>query len=368
MKIAIVCDWLLGTGGAERVVLELHKMYPEAPIYTSQFNPSPKLWHGGEWFKKADVRTTWLQKLPKGFKKFMPVLRAWTFSRLDLSDYDLVISSSGAESKGINVGSNAVHINYCHSPTHYYWMRYDDYLANPGFGKLDFLARAGLKLLVGPLRKWDYRAAQKPNFIIANSNYTKAMIKKYYGREAVVIHPPVDISRFNLNSGKTRHGFVTAGRQTPYKKINLAVEAFTTLGLPLLVLGRGPDHKRLKKIAGRNITFIKNPSDELVAEYFKTSEAFIFPGLDDFGIVAVEALAAGTPLIAYRAGGALDYLNQDNGIFFDYQGTDSLIKTVEKFDYKKFNHTKIEQSAEQFSPEKFQQAFKNFVSKLLPKN
>lgn len=360
MRVAIVCDWLTGIGGAERVVLELHKMYPDAPIYTSQYNPN-KI----DWFKDADVRTTWLQKLPKSFKKFMPPLRAWAFSHLDLSGYDLVISASGAEAKSVKTGPNTVHIWYCLAPTHYYWSRYEEYLKNPGFGRLDPLARIGLKLLIGPMRRWDYKAAQKPTHVVTISTHIKNEAQKYYGRESSVIFPPVDIKRFNFSTDEPRRGFVTAGRQTPYKRIDLAVRAFTELGRPLIVLGNGPEHHKLQKIVGSKVTFIKNPSDEQVAQYFKTSLAFIFPGLDDFGIVAVEALAAGTPVIAYKAGGSLDYINQDNGILFDSQDTESLIAAVRKFDSKKFNHQKVEQSAQLFSPENFKTKFHNFTNKLV---
>lgn len=365
MKVAIVCDWLLGTGGAERVVLELHRMYPEAPIYTSQYNPNPKIWHDSEWFRNADIRTTWLQKLPKSLKKFMPILRAWTFSHLDLSDYDLVISSSGAEAKAVKTGSNTVHINYCHSPTHYYWMRYEDYLENPGFGRLDPLARIGLKLLVTPLRKWDYRAAQKPDFMIANSSHIKAMIKKYYDRDSVVVHPPVETDRFRHAADEPRRGFVVAGRQTPYKKFDIVVQAFNQLRLPLLVLGNGPSHSKLEKMADRNVTFIKHPTDEQVAHYFRTSLAFIFPSLDDFGIVAVEALAAGTPVIAYKAGGALDYVNSTNGMFFENQTVEDLKHAVDLFNTKKFNHSVVSNSANDFSPQVFRDNIKQIVKKLV---
>src|SRR3989344_706634 len=317
LKVAIVCDWLLGTGGAERVVLELHKMFPEAPIYTSQYNPNPKVWFGDKWFEDADIRTTWLQKLPKSLKKFLPLLRAWTFSRLNLEDYDVVISSSGAEAKFIK--PKGIHITYCQSPTPYYWSRYEEYLKYPGFGRLDPLARLGLKLLAGPMRRWDYKAAQRPDYFIANSNHTKEQIKKYYGRDSEVIHPPVDIERFRQRTknppsqrlrragNEQKAGFVTAGRQTPYKRIDLAVKAATQLNVPLLVIGNGPEHKKLKRMAGHNVTFLTNVSDEEIPEKFARAEAFIFPGIDDFGIVAVEALAGGTPVIAYKAGGALDY-------------------------------------------------------------
>ena len=409
MKVAIVCDWLVGIGGAERVVLELHELYPDAPIYTSQYDPS-KI----DWFAGADVRTTWLQKLPKGLRKFLPALRAWSFSHLNLSDYDLVISASGAEAKGVKTSPGAVHISYIHSPTHYYWIRYDEYLKSPGFGRLDPLARLGLKLLIGPLRRWDYKAAQRPDYLIANSSHTQKMIRKFYGRESTVIHPPVDTKRFAeptlspamrastalgadeqrteayMKYGKGaaelattrgaasigrvpsparqqddtvhRRGFVTAGRQTPYKRMDLAVQACTELNLPLIVLGSGPDHKRLKRMAGKSITFLRGKSDEEVAHYFQTSRAFIFPGMEDFGIVAVEALAAGTPVIAYKAGGALDYIDDGkNGLFFEQQTVKSLLSALKKFESTTFNSSSVAKSAEKFSAETFHSAIRKFI-------
>ena len=358
MKVAIVCDWLVGTGGAERVVLELHNLFPDAPIYTSQYDSKPEAWHGQNWFADADVRTLWLQKLPKGLRKFLPPLRAWAFGRLNLRDYDLVISSTGAEAKAVKTGPNTKHISYIHSPTHYYWIRYDEYLKNPGFGRLDPLARLGLRLFVGPLRKWDYRAAQKPDVLVANSSHTQKMIKKFYGRDSVVVHPPVDIERFAGKNEEPRRGFVTTGRQTPYKRIDLVVEAFNKLDLPLLVLGNGPAHGDLKKLAGRKVTFKKTPSDEEVAHYLQTSLAFILPNLDDFGIVAVEALAAGTPVVAYKAGGALDYIEPKvNGLFFNEQTTEALAGAVSDFLSLKFSHQRIQQSAEKFSAKNFRTNF-----------
>ena len=367
MKVAIVCDWLLGTGGAERVVLELHRMYPKAPIYTSQYDPNPKLWYGDQWFEGADIRTGWLQKLPKSLKKFLPVFRAWYFSRLNLSGYDLVISSSGAEAKGVKTGDKTMHISYIHAPTHYYWERYEEYLENPGFGFLDLPARLALKLLVGPMRWWDKRAARRPDYLIANSNYTKEQIAKYYGREAAVIHPPVDITRFkdHAKPAENRHGFITAGRQTPYKKIDLAVQAAALLNVPLIVIGRGPDHRKLKKLAGRSVTFLTKVSDESIAERFGEAKAFIFPGIDDFGIVAVEAMAGGTPVIAYKAGGALDYVNQDTGLFFDEQSPESLAKAMQDVDKKSFSPARIIAHAAKFSPKAFQKNVDQLITKIL---
>lgn len=363
-RVALVCDWLTGIGGAERVVLELHKMFPNAPIYTSQYDNNPKVWFGDNWFKDADVRTTWLQKLPKSLKKFLPVLRAWTFSRLDLSDYDLVISASGAEAKAVKTGPATTHICYCFTPTHYYWSRYNEYLENPGFGMFSWLARLGLKVLVGPMRRFDYKAAQRPDYIIGISKHIQTQIKKYYGRDAEVIHPPVDTDRIKLlnKPSNLRQGFVTAGRQVPYKKIDLAVKAATDLNVPLTVIGRGPDHSKLGRMAGRSVIFLTKTSDEEMYARFAEAEAFIFPGIDDFGIVAVEALAAGTPVIAYKAGGALDYVNKTTGIFFDKQTSQSLAKAMQEFSKLSFDHSRIAEQAEKFSATAFEHKMRDFVS------
>lgn len=364
MKVAIVCDWLTGIGGAEKVVLELHRLYPEAPIYTSQYEPS-KI----DWFADADVRTTWLQRLPSGLKKFLPLLRAWTFSRLDLSEYDLVLSSSGAEAKGVHTGPNTVHICYCHSPTHYYWTRHDEYLERPGFPfGLNWLARWGLKLLVGPLKRWDRRAGQRPDYMIANSTHTQAMIKRYYGREAVVIHPPVEIEHFKLGAGpeELRHGFVVAGRQTPYKRFDLAIQACDELKIPLVVIGDGPDHRRLEKLAGRGTTFLTNTADAEMAAHFQSALGFIMPNLDDFGIVAVEAMAAGAPIIAYNKGGALDYvLPGKTGLFFERQTVKSLATALETATAKTFDYQAIAEQAKQFSVDIFNKKVHNYIKACL---
>lgn len=357
-RVAIVHDWLIG-GGAERVVLELHHMYPDAPIYTSYATP--------EWRKRMDgkVRTGFLQHLGV-VRKFIPLFRIWWFTHLNLRDYDLVISSSGAEAKGIKVGPETLHINYCHAPTHYYWSRFDQYMREPGFGVFDPLARFGLKLLVGPLRRWDFKAAQRPDVMIANSTHIAADIQKYYKRDAVVIYPPVETTRFASTGRRERHGFVIAGRQTPYKRIDLAVQACTQLGLPLMVLGRGPDHDRLVDLAGPTITFNEDASDQDVERAFQSAEAFLFPGLDDFGIVAVEALAAGTPLIAYKAGGSLDYvIPGKTGLFFERQTVESLVKTLQDFPNHSFDHAAIAQAAQNFSPEIFRKHMATFIAQTI---
>lgn len=366
MKVAIVCDWLLGTGGAERVVLELHKMFPEAPIYTSQYNYRASAWHGNNWFAGADVRTSWLQRLPKALKKFLPILRARVFSRLDLSDYDLVISSSGAEAKAVKTGPNTLHICYCHAPTHYYWGRYEEYMQNPGFGLLNPFAKLGLKLLVGPRRRWDYKAARQPDYFVVNSKHTKSEVKKYYGRNATVIHPPVDVARFHPRAHAVgKHGFLIAGRQTPYKRFELAVAACTDLDVALKVIGNGPDHHRLAKMAGPRVTFLTNVADKEMPWHFQGAEGFIFPGVDDFGVVAVEALAAGTPVIAYGRGGALDYIVEGKtGRLFPQQSVDSLVEALENFKPEDFKTADLIKQAAKFKPEIFQKKFHKLIQRL----
>jgi glycosyltransferase involved in cell wall biosynthesis len=366
-KVAIVCDWLLGIGGAERVVLEIHKLYPDAPIYTSQYDTSALELFRFEGSEELDIHATWLQKLPKGLKKFLPLLRAWTFSRLDLSGYDLVISISGAEAKGVKTGPRTTHICYCHSPTHYYWSRYDEYLARPGFPKgLNWLARLGLKLFVAPLRRWDKRAAGRPTHMIANSTHTQEMIQKYYKRDSVVVHPPVDTSRFKL-TGKPplRHGFVAAGRQTPYKRIDLAVQACNELKVPLVVIGDGPEHRRLERMADRNVTFLTKVNDNDIVSHFQTALAFIFPtNIEDFGVVGVEAMAAGTPVIAYGKGGPRDYVEPNTtGLFFDKQDVRSLVKALESALTKKFDYEAIARNAQQFSVDNFRKNMQNTIDK-----
>lgn len=361
MKVALVCDWLTGIGGAERVLLELHKMYPDAPIYTSQYDSSAVTW-----LQNADVRTTSLQHLPKSLKKFLPILRAWSFSRLDLSEYDLVISSSGAEAKAVKTDLDTNHVCYMHAPTHYYWARYDEYINHPGFGQFDFLARFALKILARPMRRWDYKAAQRPNYLIANSSFTQAQIKKYYGRESVVIHPPVDTKRFktDLESSK-RYGFLIAGRQTPYKRFDLAISASTRLNVPLTVIGNGPDHNKLVEIAGPSVTFLSDVADNDMPQYFQSAEAFLFPGTDDFGIVAVEALASGTPVIAYKAGGAIDYIQESkNGLFFDQPTTLSLEAAIQKSNKLTLNPKVVARTTEIFSEQHFVDSIQAFIKNL----
>jgi glycosyltransferase involved in cell wall biosynthesis len=361
-KVAIVHDWLYG-GGAELVVEQLHKMFPEAPIYASFCTD--------EWRKRLNnkVVTGFLQHQPfRKFYKYLGFLRIWWYTHLNLSGYDLIISSSGAEAKGIKVPRGTVHVNYCHAPTHYYWSRYEEYMRNPGFGTFDPIARLGLRLFAAPLREWDYKAAQRPDYIIANSSHIQDEIKKYYHRESTVVFPPVYFERFQKpeNQDLPRHGFIISGRQTPYKRFDIAIEACTKLGLPLTVIGDGPDNARLRSLAGPTVTFLGRVPDAELERQFAASEALIFPGLDDFGITPIESMAAGTPVIAYRAGGALDYVIENKtGAFFGPQTTAALIDTLSVFRAYKYTSNDIKTHAQKFSTDTFQKNLRSTLASLL---
>lgn len=362
MKVAIVHDWFL-EGGAEKVVLELHRMYPQAPIYTSYCSPA--------WREKLDntVITGYLQHWPfSKLRKFIPVLRQRWFENLDFSDYDLVISSSGAEAKGIKVPKSVIHINYCHAPTHYYWNRYDEYIKNPGFGIFNPLARLGLKVLLHPMRKWDLKAARRPDFMIANSTFTCKQIKKYYHRDSTVIHPPVEIDKYLTSTPDSlpsaRNGFIITGRHVPYKRFDLAIEACNKLRLPLNVLGTGPETKKLKRLAGPTISFKGYVSDQEIVTLLQSAEAFIFPGLDDFGIAPVAAMAAGTPVIAYKDGGSLDYIVEGKtGLFFDKQTSSSLETALQNFKKHNFSSEHIKNEAKKYDPVIFRQKMHDYITK-----
>lgn len=365
LKVAIVHDWLIG-GGAERVIYELHKQFPKAPIYTS--------FCSDEWRKKLDgkVVTGYLQHWPfSKLRKYVGVLRIWWFTRLDFSGYDLVISSSGnGEAKGIRVPAGTVHVCYCHTPTHYYWRHYDQYLRRPGFGIFDPLARLGLKALVGQLRAWDLRASKRPNYYVANSRHIQSDIQRYYGRDSVVIHPPVDTERFSEQQarGKKQQGFVAIGRLVPHRRFDLAVQACAQLGMPLTVIGKGPEYARLRTMAAAiqggktTVRFIQDANDETVAAELAAARAFIFSEYADFGITPIESLAAGTPVIAYKAGGALDYLQPGiNGEFFEEQTAESLLAVLRTFDPASYNKKAIAKTAQAFSNQRFTVKFTAFL-------
>lgn len=355
-KIAIVADWLTNMGGAENVVLAIHEAFPSAPIYTSTFTPETM-----PAFKNLDVRTTYLQNLPASLRKlhkFFPMLRVYAFAKLDLSEFDIIISSSSAESKQVRkTRSDQVHICYCHTPIRYYWSHYDEYRRDPGFGKLNWLIRLIMPLMIPALKKADYNAAQKVDVFIANSTEVQKRIKKYYGKTSTVIHPPVDVDRFT--PARTRGDYYVAlGRQVPYKRIDLAVMAATKLGIKLRVYGNGSEHQRLVDMAGPTVQFFtdrfSDASDDAVTTALNSAKGYIFPTEEDFGIVQVEALAAGAPVIAYSKGGALDIVQDgESGVLFHQQSVNAVIDAIKRSEQIDFLPGTLRRKAKRFDKSLF---------------
>ena len=389
MKVALVCDWLTTIGGAESVLLALHEMYPDAPIYTSQYSEK-----GIDWFKDADIRTGWLQHFPVRFRKVLGPLRQRYFSHLDLSDYDLVISVTGAEAKSVRTTPKTrtknhkteqpeqaehrcVHLCYCHVPTQYYWGKYDEYLDNPGFGILNPLARIVLKLYINPLRKKDFRAAKNPDQFITISKYAADQIKKYYKRESVIIYPPVDLKKFStglstsreIKNGKSQinrtTNYITTSRQVNWKRIDICVKACVKTGVNLTVIGDGPEHNNLLKIANgaSNITFLPTMTQDELKKYLVQADAYLFPSCEPFGLAPIEAMACGTPVIAYGKGGALDYIQpKTNGLFFDKQTVSSLIEAMGKFKPDDYSPNVVKNTTLTFDKKIFKTKIKELVN------
>lgn len=356
-KVAIVYDWLTNMGGAERVVLAMHQAFPDAPIYTSVFDPS-----GCPQFKDLDVRTTWLQKLPRFLRKrhqLFPIFRANAFRKLDLSEFDTVISISSAEAKSVRVRPGARHICYCLTPTRYYWSHYEEYKKEPGMGALNPLVRLALPAFVGRMRELDLAAIDGVTDFVAISSAVASRIKQYYDRDSSIIYPPVGMQRFRgLTITGPRKGFVALGRQVPYKRIDLAVKVCTDLGLPLTVYGNGPEHEKLVAMAGPTVQFVVGAPDGVIADALTKAQGFFFPQEEDFGIVQVEAMAAGCPVIAFAKGGALDVITEGKtGIFFAEQTPESVAAAVKKLQATRFAPKLLQSHAETFSEE-------NFISQL----
>ena len=300
MRVALVHDYLNQAGGAEKVAEELCRLFPDAPIYTSVYDADamPDFW------RSTEVRTTFMQRLSPSLrvaKRLLPLYPS-AFESLDLSDFDLVLSSCSTFSKGVITPPETLHVCYCHNTTRFAWM-YPEYVAHERLGTLQ---RTFLPALVTPLRVWDYAAAQRVDHFIANSRTTARRIATYYRREARVIEPPIDASAFAGGDGSFDDYYVLLARLQSYKRLDLAVEAASTLGLPLKVIGSGPDERRLRAMAGPTVEFSGRVSDAERVRLLQRCAALIVPGREDFGLTALEAQAAGRPVIAFRAGGSLE--------------------------------------------------------------
>lgn len=357
MKVALVHEYLTNFAGSEQVLLALHEMFPEAPIYTAMYYPDkcPQ-------FRKADVRTSFLQKFPRGKEKVYIPLMPLAVEGYDLSEYDLIISDSHIAAKGVITKPEAVHICYCHTPIRYAWSPEIDPRASGSFIR---------RLASHYLRLWDSLASRRVDYWIANSHYIARRIEKYYRAESTVIFPPVDLAALahRDTDEKVEDYYVHFGRLIDYKKPDLVVEAFNKSGKRLIVLGRGPMLEQLQGMAKSNIEFITDylPYSE-IKTLFSRSAGMVFPAEEDFGIAMVDMLACGRPVIAYGAGGALDIIQPGkNGELFNEQTVEAIESAVAAFDPMRYDSSAIRRSAERFDRDVFKNKMHEFIDSVLRK-
>jgi len=369
LKVAIVHDFLDTYGGAERVLGLICEIFPQAPIFTLLYDKEKMR---GK-FKNKEIKTSFLQGFPKFIKKrkkyLLPLLPTAP-EVFDLRDFDLVISSSGAWSKGIVTRLNTVHIAYLHSPMRFAWDYGEKYFSDAG-------QKAGIckRMFLTYLRVWDFEAAQRPDILIANSEFTRKRVAKYYRRDSRVIYPGINLikeSQEEIRIKKEKGGyFLIVSRLSPYKKVLLAVEAFNKMGLPLVIVGEGAESEKIKKIAKKNIRVVGWQSEEKLKEYYRNARAFIFPAVDDFGLTAVEAMSFGVPVIALRAGGALEIVKESRtGEFFDAQTVEVLADGVRRFLEKERDYDRdfIRAQAQRFGEENFKNNFLNLIKEEWKRN
>ncbi|HLX12208.1 MAG TPA: glycosyltransferase [Bacteroidota bacterium] len=355
-KVALIHDWLTGMRGGEKVLEILCELYPDAPIYTlvhERGKVSPII-------ERHKIITSFLQKMPYAttrYQYYLPLFPT-AIEQFDLSEFDLVISSSHAAAKGVRVKPGATHVCYCYTPMRYIWDQFDNYF---GSGRSSLLARLGMKFFRLHLQKWDVRSSKGVTQFIAISETVRERIQRIYTRESIIIYPPVDINRFAV-SEKDDGYFLIVSALVPYKRIDIAVDAFNKIGKPLRIIGTGSEMARLKKIEGKNISFEGWQSDERIAEAYAGCTALIFPGEEDFGIVPVEAMASGKPVIAFGKGGVSEtVVDGRTGILFPEQSSSSLIAAVEKFQSMKFDGKVIREHTMRFDRAKFTSAIQNYL-------
>ena len=360
MRVAIVHDFLNQRGGAERVLAVLHEMFPDAPIFTSVLDRST-LWPQ---LRSADIRPSWMQRLPgidRHFKRYL-LLYPLVFERLDLSGYDLVLSSSSAFAKAVHAPRGGVHVCYCYTPARFIW-NYHQYVEREDFGPVE---RGVLPLAIGLLRRWDLKTAGRPHRYVAISSAIAERIRRIYGRESTIVTPPVDIDRFRSLSGETGDYYLIVSRLNAYKRLHLAVDAFSRLRLPLVVVGEGPHRAALERMAGPTIRFLGHLDDQEVTRLLVGCRALVFPGEEDFGITVVEANAAGRPVIAYRGGGALDTVNPEvTGVFFSDPSADSLAEAVLRSARISWDRSVIRRHASQFDVATFRDRMEQLLLPLV---
>jgi glycosyltransferase involved in cell wall biosynthesis len=356
MNIALVHDWLNQKGGAEHVLESLARLFPAAPIYTSIYWPQAMPASYGDW----DIRTSFMNRLPWVKRHHQPFLPLYpiAFESFDFSGYDLVLSNKSGFCHGIITGPETLHICYCLTTTRYLW-NFSHYAQREEIGRL---GRALLQPVLSYLRLWDRLAADRVDHFIAISRTVQQRVARLYRRESAVIHPPVDTERFSVSGGRIEDYYLIVSRLVPYKRVDLAVRALNHLDRPLIVVGEGRDRANLERLAGPTVTFAGHLSDEKVSDLLTRCRAFIFPGVDDFGIAPVEAMASGRPVIAFAGGGALDSVAEgQTGLFFREPTPEALAAAIQQFETLDFDSATIRRHAERFSQAVFEEKLTTFV-------
>ncbi len=353
-KIAIVCDWLTNMGGAEKVILSFHKLFPEADIFTTLYDKQRM-----KGFENATIFTSFLQSIPYSQKKHPWFLNAMPLAveSFDLNKYDIVISSSHSVAKGVITKPETIHFSYCHTPMRYAWEPWE---LNYRLKKFPQFLHNSIKKKIHKLRIWDRLCADRVDHFIVNSNYIAQRVQKYYRRDSKVIHPPIETSNFSISEKEDY--FLMVGRLISYKKFDLVIEAFNKNGKKLKIAGTGPDETKLKKLANKNVDFLGRVSDEELKKLYSGCQAMIFPQLEDFGITPVECMASGRPVIAYSQGGAKDtVVDHKTGLFFHKQNIDSLDEALQKFEKMDWDSSAIRQHSQSFSEERFHNELIDFI-------
>jgi len=358
-KIALVHYWLVGMRGGEKIVECLCRIFPNIDIYTLIYNRN-KI---SSVINSRNIYTSFLQKMPfsKNHHQIYLPLMPVAVEQFDLSNYDIVISSESGIAKGVITKTETCHICYCHTPMRYLWNMYFDYLENE---RVSFLKRKFIEIFFNYLRIWDLSTSFRVDYFISNSDNVRKRILKYYRRDSKVIYPPVPVNEFEF-SGKKEDYYLIVSQLIPYKRVDLAVDAFNKLGKKLIIIGDGSEKKRLARKAGKNIKFLGWQGDKVLKEYYSNARAFIFPGEEDFGITPVEAQASGTPVIGYGRGGLLEtVIDGVTGLFFKKQDAKDLAETVERFEKIKDNMDsyKIRENARRFDTSVFENEIKSFIT------
>lgn len=358
MKVALVHDWLNQYGGAEVVLEAMHDLYPDAPVYTSLYDrhamPAS--------FESWDIRTSFIQRLPLASRVFRALLPLYplAFEQFDLRGYDLVLSSSSSWAKGVITTPDTLHVCYCHAPMRYTWDVF--YEEAP---RHNLLLRILLAPIISALRLWDVEGANRVDAFVANSRFVAAKIRKYYRRESVVVHPPVDTAFFQPGNVDGDY-YLVISRLRPYKRVDLAVEAFNTLGLPLKIVGVGEQASRLQRLAASNIEFVGFTTRERLRELMAGCRALVVPGKEDFGLAPVEVMSTGRPVIAYGAGGLLETVRDgETGVLFAGQTTACLADAVRRCQALSFDKSALRRHAQQFDITHFKQGLQQAIASAL---